>query len=80
MVSEKANQIGESPTLKVTAKAKAMKAAGVDIVDLSVGEPDFPTPDNIKTAGIHAIEENFTKYTQADGIPPLKDAIISRLK
>ena len=52
MVSEKANQIGESPTLKVTAKAKAMKAAGVDIIDLSVGEPDFPTPDNIKAAGI----------------------------
>jgi aspartate/methionine/tyrosine aminotransferase len=80
MVSEKANQIGESPTLKVTTKAKAMKAAGVDIIDLSVGEPDFPTPDNIKAAGIRAIEENFTKYTQADGIPPLKDAIISRLK
>jgi aspartate/methionine/tyrosine aminotransferase len=80
MVSEKANQIGESPTLKVTAKAKAMKAAGVDIIDLSVGEPDFPTPDNIKAAGIQAIEENFTKYTQADGIPSLKDAIISRLK
>jgi aspartate/methionine/tyrosine aminotransferase len=80
MVSEKANQIGESPTLKVTSKAKAMKAAGVDIIDLSVGEPDFPTPDNIKAAGIQAIEENFTKYTQADGIPPLKDAIIARLK
>jgi aspartate/methionine/tyrosine aminotransferase len=80
MVSEKANQIGESPTLKVTSKAKAMKAAGVDIIDLSVGEPDFPTPDNIKAAGIRAIEENFTKYTQADGIPPLKDAIIARLK
>ncbi len=80
MVSEKANQIGESPTLKVTAKAKAMKAAGVDIIDLSVGEPDFPTPDHIKTAGIKAIEENFTKYTQTEGIPPLKDAIIARLK
>lgn len=80
MVSEKANQIGESPTLKVTAKAKAMKAAGLDIIDLSVGEPDFPTPDHIKKAGIHAIEENFTKYTQADGIPSLKEAIIFRLK
>jgi aspartate/methionine/tyrosine aminotransferase len=80
MVSEKANQIGESPTLKVTAKAKAMTAAGLDIIDLSVGEPDFPTPVNIKKAGIHAIEENFTKYTQADGIPALKEAIIARLK
>jgi aspartate/methionine/tyrosine aminotransferase len=80
MVSDKANQIGESPTLKVSGKAKAMKAAGIDIVDLSVGEPDFPTPDNVKLAGINAIEENFTKYTQNDGIPSLKEAIIARVK
>ncbi len=80
MVSEKANKIGESPTLKVSAKAKAMKAEGIDVVDFSVGEPDFATPDNVKKAGIRAIEENFTKYTQADGIPDLKEAIIKRLK
>lgn len=80
MVSEKANQIGESPTLKVTSKARSMKAQGIDVVDLSVGEPDFPTPENIKKAGIKAIQENFTKYTQNDGIPELKQAIISRLK
>jgi len=80
MVSDKANRIGESPTLKVTAKARAMKAEGIDIIDLSVGEPDFPTPDNVKQAGIRAIEENFTKYTQNDGIPPLKEAIIARLQ
>jgi aspartate/methionine/tyrosine aminotransferase len=80
MVSEKANKIGESPTLKVTAKAKAMKAEGIDVIDLSVGEPDFPSPDNVKKAGIRAIEENFTKYTQNDGIPDLKQAIIARLK
>ena len=79
-VSEKASKIGESPTLKVTSKAKAMKAEGIDVIDLSVGEPDFPTPENIKDAGKKAIDENFTKYTQADGIPPLKDAIITRLK
>ena len=80
MVSEKANKIGESPTLKVSAKAKAMKAEGIDVVDFSVGEPDFATPDNVKQAGIRAIEENFTKYTQNDGIPDLKEAIIKRLK
>lgn len=80
MVSEKANQIGESPTLKVTSKAKAMKAEGIDVIDLSVGEPDFATPDNIKNAGIQAIKDNFTKYTQAEGIPQLKDAIIKRFK
>lgn len=80
MVSEKANKIGESPTLKVTAKAKAMKDEGIDVIDLSVGEPDFPSPDNVKKAGVRAIEENFTKYTQNDGIPDLKEAIIARLK
>ncbi|MCK4758762.1 MAG: pyridoxal phosphate-dependent aminotransferase, partial [Candidatus Aminicenantes bacterium] len=79
MISEKASQIGASPTLKISAKAKAMKAEGIDIVDLSIGEPDFFTPDNIKKAGIQAIEENFTKYTSIEGIPELKDAIIKRL-
>jgi aspartate/methionine/tyrosine aminotransferase len=79
MVSEKANKIGESPTLKVSAKAKAMKAEGIDVIDFSVGEPDFATPDNVKQAGVRAIEENFTKYTQNDGIPDLKQAIIKRL-
>lgn len=80
MISEKVNQIGESLTLKITAKAMAMKAEGIDLVDLSAGEPDFPTPDNVKQAGIQAISQNFTKYTQNDGIPALKEAIISRLK
>lgn len=80
MVSDKANQIGESPTFKVTSKAKAMKAEGIDVVDLSVGEPDFPTPQNIKDAGIRAIEKNFTKYTQASGIPELKKAVVERFK
>jgi len=80
MVSEKANKIGESPTLKISAKAKAMKAEGIDVVDLSVGEPDFPTPENIKDEGIKAIKENFTKYTQNEGIPALKEAILNRLK
>ena len=80
IVSDKANQIGESPTLKVAAKARAMRAAGVDVIDLSVGEPDFPTPENVKAAGKQAIDQNFTKYTQADGIPALKEAIIKRLQ
>ncbi|MCX7973945.1 MAG: pyridoxal phosphate-dependent aminotransferase [Candidatus Aminicenantes bacterium] len=80
MISEKAIQIGTSPTLKISAKAKAMKAAGLDVIDLSVGEPDFPTPDNVKQAGIRAIQENFTKYTENEGIPALKKAIIKRMK
>src|SRR4030042_3047947 len=80
MVSERVNQIETSPTLKVSAKAAAMKAQGIDIADLSVGEPDFPTPSNVKKAGITAIEQNFTKYTANEGIPALKKAVIDRIK
>ncbi len=80
MISEIINRIGISPTLKITTKARAMKSEGIDVVDLSVGEPDFPTPENIKAAGIRAIQQNFTKYTENEGIPALKAAIIKRLK
>ncbi|TFG56016.1 MAG: aminotransferase class I/II-fold pyridoxal phosphate-dependent enzyme, partial [Candidatus Aminicenantes bacterium] len=80
MISEKIQRIGASPTLKISAKAKAMKAEGIDVIDLSVGEPDFPTPENIKDAGIKAIRDNFTKYTESDGILPLRKAIAKRLK
>ncbi|MHB8053788.1 MAG: pyridoxal phosphate-dependent aminotransferase [Candidatus Aminicenantales bacterium] len=80
MISDKANRIGASPTFKVNAKAKAMKAEGIDVVDLSLGEPDFPTPETVKDAGIKAIRDNYTKYTENDGSPILKKAIIGRLK
>ena len=80
MISEKVQRIGASPTLKISAKAKAMKAEGIDVIDLSVGEPDFPTPENVKEAGIKAIRENFTKYTESDGILALRKAVAKRLK
>src|SRR5512138_1424314 len=80
MISEKVQRIGASPTLKISAKAKAMKAEGIDVIDLSVGEPDFPTPEHIKEAGIKAIRDNFTKYTESDGILALRKAIAKRLK
>jgi aspartate/methionine/tyrosine aminotransferase len=80
MISEKVQRIGASPTLKISAKARAMKAEGLDVIDLSVGEPDFPTPENIKDAGIKAIRDNFTKYTESDGILSLRQAIAKRLK
>jgi aspartate/methionine/tyrosine aminotransferase len=80
MISDKVNKIGSSPTLKISAKAKAMKAEGVDVIDLSVGEPDFPTPANVKAAGVKAIEQNFTKYTENEGIPALKKAVLTRLR
>ncbi|MBN2382437.1 pyridoxal phosphate-dependent aminotransferase [bacterium] len=80
MLAERLKRIELSTTLKISAKAKGMRAEGIDVVDLSVGEPDFPTPDNVKQAAQKAIEDNFTKYTQNDGLPELKKAIIKKLK
>ncbi len=61
--------------MAVAAEAGRLKAAGVDVVAFGAGEPDFPTPDNIKQAAIRALDENFTKYTPAGGIPELRQAI-----
>lgn len=80
MLSDRARRIKPSPTLSMDAKAKAMKAAGVDIVNFGVGEPDFDTPENIKEAAMKAIKEGFTKYTPVGGIDSLKDAIIEKFK
>lgn len=80
MIAERINQIGTSPTLKIAAKAKAMQKEGIDVIDLSVGEPDFPTPENAKRAGKSAIDANYTKYTATEGISELKEAILNRLK
>ncbi len=80
MTADRINLIGTSPTLKVDAKAKAMREEGIDVVNLSVGEPDFPTPRHISEAGKKAIDENFTKYTANEGILPLRQAIAARLK
>lgn len=78
MLSDRAAKIKPSPTLSMDAKAKAMKAGGLDIVNFGVGEPDFDTPDNIKEAAIRAIKDGFTKYTPVGGIEELKDAIIEK--
>jgi len=78
MTSDRSKRIKPSPTLAMDAKAKAMKASGIDIVSFGVGEPDFDTPENIKEAAIKAIKEGFTKYTPVGGIDPLKDAIIEK--
>lgn len=79
-LSERLKYLKPSPTLAVTAKAKAMKAQGIDVVGFGAGEPDFDTPRNIKDAAIKAIEEGFTKYTPSGGIEELKDAIIEKFK
>ena len=73
-------RIKPSPTIAVTQKAAELKAAGRDVIGLGAGEPDFPTPDNIKAAGIRAIENNDTKYTAPDGTPALKKAIAAKFK
>src|SRR5712675_916712 len=66
--------------MKVAAEADRLRREGVDVVDFGAGEPDFPTPDNIKQAAIRALERNFTKYTPAGGTQDLKQAICERHK
>ncbi|MEK6749789.1 MAG: pyridoxal phosphate-dependent aminotransferase [Pseudomonadota bacterium] len=79
-ISQRAQALKPSPTLAVTARAKALRAAGRDIIDLGAGEPDFDTPQHIKDAAIKAIDAGFTKYTEVDGTPALKQAIIKKFK
>lgn len=79
-LSDRVQSIKPSPTLAVTARAAAMRAAGKDIVGLGAGEPDFDTPEHIKQAAIKAINEGFTKYTAVDGTPGLKKAIVAKFK
>ena len=77
-LSERVSRISVSATLAVVQKAAQLRASGVSLVDFGAGEPDFPTPDNIKKAAIAAINQNFTKYTPTSGIKELKEAIIER--
>jgi len=79
MQSERVRQIGFSPTLKVSGLAKRMAAEGRDVLDLSVGQPDFPSPQVVKEAGHRAIEENRTGYTPTVGIPELRAEIAAKL-
>jgi aspartate aminotransferase len=79
-IAKRAMAIKPSPTLATAAKAKAMKAQGIDVVDFGVGEPDFDTPENVKQAGIKAIQSGFTKYTPAGGTDELKEAVIDKFK
>jgi len=79
-LSEKALAVKPSSTLAITAKAKELKAQGLDVVGFGAGEPDFNTPDNICEAAIKAINDGFTKYTPASGINELKEAICAKFK
>jgi aspartate aminotransferase len=77
-LADRVSRISVSSTLKVSADADKLRQQGVDVVDLGAGEPDFPTPENIKQAAIRAIEANFTKYTAAGGTIETKKAVCSR--
>jgi aspartate aminotransferase len=79
-LADRVNKIQPSPTLAIDAKAKALKAQGVDVIGFGAGEPDFDTPTNIKEAGKKAIDAGFTKYMPVGGADDLKDAIIAKMK
>lgn len=79
-VSKRAQEVPPSATLAVSARAKQLKAKGVDIIGFGAGEPDFDTPDYIKDAAIKAMKAGKTKYTAAVGVPELRGAIAEKLK
>jgi aspartate aminotransferase len=79
-VSKRALRVKPSPTLAVTALAARLKAEGKDVIGLGAGEPDFDTPAHISAAGVQAINSGFTRYTNVDGVPELKDAIIAKFQ
>jgi len=79
-MANKVSQISPSVTLEVTARAKALKKKGLDIINFAGGEPDFDTPDFIKDAAIKAVRDGMTKYTPASGLPELKEAVCAKFK
>ena len=78
-ISARSAQLTPSLTLSIDSKAKAMKAEGLDVCGFGAGEPDFDTPEHIKTAAIEALQAGFTKYTPSSGIPELRQAISEKL-
>jgi aspartate aminotransferase len=80
MLSDRVNRVKPSATLAIDAKAKAMRAEGVDVINFGAGEPDFDTPENIKEAAVKALRDGHTKYTAVGGIDALKDAIIEKFQ
>lgn len=79
-LSFKSQKISDSVTLAITAKAKKMKAEGIDVVSFGAGEPDFNTPKHIRDAAVAALEKGFTGYTASSGLPELRQAICDKLK
>ena len=79
-LSERLNRLSPSATLAMSQKSSEMQAQGIDVINMSVGEPDFNTPDHIKAAAIKAVEENWSRYSPVPGYPSLKQAIVEKLR
>ena len=79
-LSDRLNRLSPSATLAMSQRSIELKAQGVDVINLSVGEPDFNTPDHIKEAAKKAIDDNYSKYSPVPGYPALKNAIVAKLK
>lgn len=80
ILSDRLNRLSPSATLAMSQRSSELKVQGVDIINLSVGEPDFNTPDHIKEAAIQAVQDNWTRYSPVPGYPELKKAIVAKLK
>ena len=80
ILSDRLNRLSPSATLAMSQRSSELKAQGVDIINMSVGEPDFNTPDHIKEAAIKAVQDNWTRYSPVPGYPDLKKAIAAKLK
>ena len=79
-LSNRLNRLAPSATLAMSQKSSEMKAQGIDVINMSVGEPDFNTPDHIKLAAKRAIDENYSKYSPVPGYPELRKAIVAKLE
>ena len=79
-LSERLNRLAPSATLAMSQRSSELKAQGVDVINMSVGEPDFNTPDHIKEAAIQAVRDNYSRYSPVPGYPELKKAIVEKLR
>ena len=79
-LSDRLQRLAPSATLAMSQKSSEMKAQGIDVINMSVGEPDFNTPDHIKEAAKKAVDDNFSRYSPVPGYPDLRKAIVAKLK
>ena len=79
-LADRLNRLSPSATLAMSQKSQELKAQGIDVINMSVGEPDFNTPDNIKSVAKKAIDDNWSRYSPEPGYPSLRKAIVEKLK